>query len=83
MVFERKLNGYLEKNRKSNVWCQTNRQEKYRRYDGKLGLNQAIDKKVKASGVKWLGHVLRKEDGDVIRNALNVEKASRRRVIKG
>ena len=23
VVFERKRNGYLEKNRKSNVWCQT------------------------------------------------------------
>ena len=42
MVFERKRNGYLEKNRKSNgesnVWCQTSEQEKYRRYDGYVGL---------------------------------------------
>ena len=37
-LFERKKNGYLEKNRKrngeSNVWCQTGRQEKYRTCDG-------------------------------------------------
>ena len=30
-----------------------------------LGLNQAIDKMAKVSGVRWLGHVLRKEDDDV------------------
>ena len=34
-----------------------------------LGLNQTIDKMVKASGVRWLGYVLRKEDGDVVRSA--------------
>ena len=31
-----------------------------------LGLTQTIDKTAKASGVKWLGHVLRKQDGDVV-----------------
>ena len=30
-----------------------------------LGLTQTIDKMAKASEVTWLGHVLRKEDGDV------------------
>ena len=35
-----------------------------------LGLSQTIDKMAKASGVRWLGHILRKEDGDVVRNAL-------------
>ena len=40
-----------------------------------LGLNQTI-----ASGVRWLGHVLTKEDRDVIRNALefNVEGQRKR-----
>ena len=34
----------------------------------------------KASGVRWLGHVLRTEDGDVVRNALefNVEGQRKR-----
>ena len=36
-----------------------------------LGLNQTIDKMAKASGVRWLGRALRKEDDDVVRNALN------------
>ena len=35
-----------------------------------LGLNQIIDKMAKASGVRWLRHVLREEVGDVVRNAL-------------
>ena len=35
-----------------------------------LGLNQTIDKMAKASGVRWLGRVLRKENGDVVKNAL-------------
>ena len=45
-----------------------------------LGLNQTKDKMAKASGVRWLGHVLRKEDGDVVRNALefNVEERRKR-----
>ena len=46
-----------------------------------LGLNQTIGKMAKASGVRWLEHVLRKEDGDVLRNALefNVEGRRKRR----
>ena len=35
-----------------------------------LELNQTIDETAKASGVRWLEHVLRKVDGDVVRNAL-------------
>ena len=35
-----------------------------------LGLNQTIDEMAKENGVRWLGHVMRKEDGDVERNAL-------------
>ena len=46
----------------------------------KLGLNQTIDKTATASGVKWLGHVLRKDNGDVVKNALefNVEGQRKR-----
>ena len=47
---------------------------------GMLGLNQTVNKMAKASGVRWLGHVLRKEDRDVVRNALefNVEGQRKR-----
>ena len=34
----------------------------------------------KASGVRWLGHVLRKEDGDVVRNALEFSVKGRRKI---
>ena len=34
-----------------------------------LGLNQTINEMAEAIVVRWLGHVLRKEDDDVIRNA--------------
>ena len=44
-----------------------------------LGLNQTIDKMVKASGLRWLGHVLRKEVGDVVRNTLKFNFEGRRK----
>ena len=49
-----------------------------------LGFNQTIDKMAKAIGVRWLGHVLRKEDDDVVRNALgfNVEGQRKRGRLK-
>ena len=31
-----------------------------------LGLNQSIDKMAKASGVRWLGNVLRRDDRSVV-----------------
>ena len=37
-----------------------------------LGLKQTIHKMAKASGERWLGHVLRKKAGDVVRNGLEV-----------
>ena len=33
----------------------------------------------KASGVRWLEHVLRTEDGDVVRNALEFNVEGRRK----
>ena len=44
-----------------------------------LGLNQTIDKMTKASGVRRLGHVLRKEDGDVVGNASEFNIEGRRK----
>ena len=43
-----------------------------------LGLNQTIDKMTKASGVRWLGYVLRK-DCDVVTNALEIIVEERRK----
>ena len=45
-----------------------------------LPLNQTIDKMAKVSEVRWLGQVLRKDYGDVVRNTLefNVEGRKKR-----
>ena len=44
-----------------------------------LGLSQTIDKMAKASKVRWLGQVLRKEDGDVVKNTLEFNVEGRRK----
>ena len=38
-----------------------------------LGLNGTTDKLAMANSVRWAGHVLRREDGDVLRRALDLE----------
>ena len=43
-----------------------------------LGLKNTLDGLAKASGVRWYGHVLRKDNGDVLKRALNFEVAGRR-----
>ena len=57
VVFERKTNGYHEKNRmsngESNVWCQTTGQANTEDMMDMLGLNHTIGKMAKASGVRW------------------------------
>ena len=38
-----------------------------------LGLNETIDQLAMANSVRWYGHVLRREDGNVLRRALDFE----------
>ena len=38
-----------------------------------LGLEESVDQLAKANGVRWLGHVLRKDDEHVLRKALEFE----------
>ena len=38
-----------------------------------LGLNEIIDQLAMANSVRWYGHVLRREDGHVLRRALDFE----------
>ena len=44
-----------------------------------LGLNETIDQLVMANGVRWYGHVLRREDGHVLRRALYFEVEGQRK----
>ena len=38
-----------------------------------LGLNETMDQLSMANSVHWYGHVLRREDGDILRMALDFE----------
>ena len=46
----------------------------------RLGLEESIDKLARANGLRWYGHILRKEDGEAIREALhfNIEGPRKR-----
>ena len=44
-----------------------------------LGLNEAIDQLAMANSIRWYGHVLRREDGDVLRRALDFEVDGQRK----
>ena len=43
-----------------------------------LGLKDTVDRLARASGVRWYGHILRRDNGDVLRRALDFEVAGRR-----
>ena len=44
-----------------------------------LGLKDTLDGLARASRVRWYEHVLRRDNGDVLRRALNFKVAGRRR----
>ena len=44
-----------------------------------LNLKDTLDGIARASGVRWYGHVLRMDNGDVLRRTLDFEEAGRRR----
>ena len=44
-----------------------------------LGLKETIDQLVMANSVHWYGHVLRRDDGHVLRRALNFELEGQRK----
>ena len=43
-----------------------------------IGLKNTLDELAKASEVRWYGHVLRRDNGDVLRRAFDFEMAGRR-----
>ena len=44
-----------------------------------LGLKETIDRLATANGVRWYGHVLRRDDDSVLRIALNLEVSGKRK----
>ena len=43
-----------------------------------LGLQDTLDGLARASGVRWYGHVLRRDNGDALGRALDFEETGRR-----
>ena len=44
-----------------------------------LGLKETIDRLATANGVRWYGHVLRRDDDSVLRVALDLEVSGKRK----
>ena len=44
-----------------------------------LGLKETMVQMAKANGVRWYGHVLRRDDGHVLRKALEFEVKGKRK----
>ena len=44
-----------------------------------LGLKEKVVQMTKANGVRWYGHVLRRDDGHVLRKALEFEVKGKRK----
>ena len=44
-----------------------------------LGLKETVVKMAKANGMRWYGHVLRRDDGHVLRKALEFEVKGKRK----
>ena len=55
--------------------CGGKRMEKKRTEDlmAMLGLKETVVQMAKANGVRWYGHVLRRDDGHVLRKAVEFE----------
>ena len=61
--------------------CGANLMEKKRTEDlmEMLGLKETVVQMAKASGVRWYGYVLRRDDGHILRKALEFEVRGKRK----
>ena len=77
MVFEGKWNGNFEKdqesNSESNVSCKADEEKEDRGPHEMLGLKETVVQMAKVNGVRWYGHVLRRDVGHVLRKAFTLE----------
>ena len=64
------------------MWSTAQRQKKIYGLDVHLRLSETIDQCAMANSVCWHGHVLRREDGHIIRKALNFEVKGHRKKTK-
>ena len=74
--------GDVEKNRKSNdnIMCGVKLIEKRfgQEFMSLLGLKEALNRLAKTNEARWYGHVLRRDNDDVLIKALNFDLAGRR-----
>ena len=65
---------------KDNVWSRAQRQKKRStNWMFMLGLNETIEHLFMANSVHWYSHVLRREDGQVLRRAFDIEVEGKRK----
>ena len=80
---QKKVRWEFSKDRKihdeSNVWSTSERHKKIYSFDFMLGLNDTIDQLAMANSVRWYGHVLTREDGYIMRKALDFEVEGQRK----
>ena len=61
------------------MWCKTDGEKEYRGpVMEMLGLKETVVQMAKANGVRWYGHVLRRDDEHVLRKALEFEVKGKR-----
>ena len=77
MVFEREWNGNFEKNWKSHgeAMCGVKLvdRKKMEKLMEMLGLKKTLDRMAKAKGVRWYGHVMRRNDDIILKKAMMME----------
>ena len=62
------------------MWCKTDgEKEDSQDLMEMFTLKETVVQKVKANGVRWYGHVLRREDGHVLRKAVEFEVKGKRK----
>ena len=67
------------KTKESNVWCKTDGEKRTEDLMEMLGLKETVGQMEKANGLRWYGHVLRTDDGHVLRKALEFEVKGKRK----
>ena len=63
------------------MWCQTDGEKRTEDLMEMLGFKETVVQMAKANGVRWYvyGHVLRRDDGHVLRKALEFEVKGKRK----
>ena len=47
------------------MWCKTDEEKEDRGTNGRVEMKETLVQMAKANGVRWYGHVLRRDDGHV------------------